>query len=147
MKARDIAGIVIGVPVFLLGLYVGLGALHLGLYFGLVSATLLFVSVGLFIPSRRYEHGIARAIGFVALSLATALTVGCVAGFGLNLHDSFHEVAGDDATALLAIAVGCLMAFVFSCLGTWVLQMKLNPRPAHSILAAVLGAVSFVVWR
>ena len=153
MKGRDIAGIVMGVPLLLLGLLVGLFALRHGLYSGLVSATLLFISVGLFIPSRLYERGTTRAIGFIALSLAIALAAGCVVAFGVHLNDSFHEYQGDDATALLFIAIGCLMASVFPLLGTWVLQTKLNPRKydlavaiAAGILALALGVVFFYAW-
>ena len=155
MKGRDIAGIVMGVPVLLLGLLVALGASEMGLYWGLVSAALLFVSVGLFVPSKSYEHGRLRAIGFVALSLSAALAAGCVVGFGINLYSFFSEwdTDLDDSLSALAVAVGCLVALAFAFLGTWVLRKKLSPSEDNLIAAIVagivaltLGVVLFYAW-
>jgi hypothetical protein len=138
LKARDIIGIVMGVPILLAGLWFAYSVLHGNLYQGLVGAILLFISTSLFIPSRLYElyeHERTRAIGLVALSLVIAVSVNCAFFVGFSL------LAGPNDGALLALVVAAtfLIAFVFVLLCTLVLLGKLRPKPAHKAIAITAG--------
>ncbi len=134
LTKRDIIGIVLGVPVSLLGLHLVTWPYHRLLYL-VVGLTLQFISVGLFIPTSHYERRITRAIGLVALSLVTAVSVNCAFFVGFSL------LAGPNDGSLLALVVAAtfLIAFVFVLLCTLVLLSKLRPKPAHAAFGTVIG--------
>ncbi len=131
---HDVIGIVMGVPVSLLGLHLVTWPYHRLLYL-VVGLTLQFISVGLFIPTSHCERRITRAIGFVALSLVIAVSVNCAFFVGLSL------LAGPNDGSLLALVVAAtfLIAFVFVLLCTLVLLGKLRPKPAHAAIGIAAG--------
>jgi len=156
MKARDIISIVMGAPIFLLGLSLALYGLHSLLSLG-AGVILLLISVGLIIPGKVYEHRAARAIGFVALSLATAASVTCVVIIGIGV--GIYYVSNSDPGAwwawgvLVLIGGGGLLALILALLCTWVLLRKLRPKPAHAavgiaagIAVGALNAVYSLCW-
>jgi hypothetical protein len=144
MKAWEITGniigIMVGVPVFLLGICALAGSLNSVLNV-LVGAILLLVSVGLFIPSGLYDRGRTRAIGFVALSLATAVTVTCAAFFGWGVCEILSDPPDEFGLWVLGamIWVGSLIASIFALSCTCVLVFKLRPRPAHAAIGIAAG--------
>ena len=135
LRGWDIAGIVIGVPVFLLGLCA------LGVWWA--GAILLLISVGLFIPSKVYEHRVARAIGFVALTLATAVTSFCAVILGWGAYGLLSGSTQDSEWMWWGMAViGTflyLIAFVVAVSGIGVLLKKIKPRPAHTVIVIAAG--------
>ena len=141
----NVIGIVLGVPVFVAGLWLSTGALHGDYHFGLAGFILLLISIGLFIPSRLYDHGRTRAIGFVALSLATAVTVYCAAFLGWLAYNSLSDPPTPDEfgwwVLVVMIGVGYAIAFLYAISCTCVLLFKIKPRPAHAVVGIAAGIV------
>ncbi len=141
MRARDIIGILLGIPALLLGLYVWLTAIADGsIYWGTTSAALLFLSTSLFIPGRLYEQGPVRIVGFIALSVMAASVAAHVAGFGVLLRNSWQKPPGGDATWDFVLAIICGLASAFPFSGTWVLLFKLEPKPAYRGIWTAAGS-------
>ena len=138
-KAWEIFGNVIGIVMGVLVFLAGLGAL-IGLpgvwWVGVIA---LFVSVCLFVPSKVYEHRIARAVGLLVVILATAVSVDfavfsgyCASGFLSDPLDEFALLVG-------MIGVGSLIASVFAVSCTCVLVFKVKPRPAPAAVGITAG--------
>jgi hypothetical protein len=134
LTKRDIIGIVLGVPVSLLGLHLVTWPYHKLLYL-VVGLTLQFISVGLFIPTSHYERKITRAIGLVALSLVIAGSVNCAFFVGFSL------LAGPNDGSVLGLVVAAtfLIASIFALSCTCVLVLKLKPKPAHAAVGITGG--------
>jgi hypothetical protein len=134
----DIIGMVIGLPVFLLAICALTGLQ--GIWW--VGATVLFVSVSLFIPSRLYDHGRVRTIGSAAVSLAIAVSVNCAFVFGFGVC-SFCSDPGDEYALgfLVMIGGGGLIAFAVALLCACVLLKKLRPSPIRAGITATAGIV------
>jgi len=135
LTKRDIIGIVMGVPVFLLGF----GALNGFPGAWWVGVIAMLISVGLFIPSRLYERGKPRAIGFVALGSAVAVSTNCVVlsalvVWGLMSHPDFEF-----AMFLIVIGVGSLLSLVCAILSIVVLMFKLRPGRTHGRIGVSAG--------
>jgi dipeptide/tripeptide permease len=136
----NIIGIVMGVPVFVLGICALAGSLNSVLNL-LVGAILLIISVGLLLPSRFYDHGKTRAIGFAALSLATVVTVSCAAVLGWFAYNLLSDPPDEYGWWVLVamIGVGVLIASLFAISCTCVLVFKAKPKPAHAAIAIAAG--------
>jgi len=138
LTRRDIIGLVLGIPVFVAGFGFAYGVLHGNLYQWFVGAILLFISIGLFIPGRLYEHEKSRAIGFVALCLAIAVSVNFAFLAGFALLAGPH----DGSLLTLVAAAICLIASVYVLLCALVLLRRLRPMRNHLVIGAAAGAAA-----
>jgi divalent metal cation (Fe/Co/Zn/Cd) transporter len=138
----NIIGVVTGVPAFVLGICALAGSLN-DVLNALVGAILLLISVGLLLPSRSYDHGKTRAIGFAALSLATAVTISCAAVLGWFAYNLLSDPPDEYGWWVLVamIGVGCLIAFVYAISCTCVLVFKVKPKAAHAAIGIAAGIV------
>jgi len=135
LTKRDIIGIVLGVPVFLLGF----GALNGFPGAWWVGVIVLFVSFSLFTPGRVYEHRRVRAFGFVALGSAVAVSANCVAlcalvVWGLMSHPDFEF-----AMFLAIIGIGGLLSLILALSCICVLMFKLRPKQTHAAMGIAPG--------
>jgi len=131
---HDVIGIVMGIPLFLLGLC-ALGVWWIGLI-------LLLISVGLLVPSSLYDHGKVRIIGFTALILAATVTAYCAVFLSLGAYAFLSDPPEDGEMRWIMAAVAmfwCLITFVPALPGICVLLKKLGPRPVHTTIAMVVG--------
>lgn len=135
LAGHDIAGIVMGVPVFLLGLLALPGIWWVG-------ASAVLVSLCLFIPGRVYEHRTARVIGFLALALTIAISMDCTVVLGLGAYSFLSDPPEDGEMRWIMAAVTmfwCLIALVFTLGCMSALLKKLEPKPACKTTAIAVG--------
>ena len=141
LKARDIVGIVMGALLLLFGVPSLAYNRHLLMEepeFLSVAGVLLAVPFSLMIPSAQYENRTIRAIGFIALSLTSALSIVGALSFVAFLIIT-TQTEGEWALLPAAIAAAGLLLFVLFGSSTWVLLKKVRPRLAHLALG-ILGA-------
>lgn len=142
----DIAGSVLGVPIFSIGLCLALYAIPGNNYFGLVGAVLLLISVGLFIPSTAYEQGDIPIANFLAMISATAVSVNCGFFFGWMAYYAFYQE--EDPTFALGgvlFAAYGLAAFAYALGCTFVLLKKVTPRRILTAIAIAVGIAAGVL--
>ena len=114
LEGCDVAGILMAMPILLVGLGLAIYGLRSPLSLG-AGVTLLLISIGLFIPSMYYGWGPARVIGFAAavmaigMSVAFAAWVGFCASVFLSGDDFalFGLILGAPGLAAFAFAIGC----------------------------------------
>jgi hypothetical protein len=140
LEGRDVVGIVMAVPIFLVGLGLALYGLHGLLYLG-AGVILLLISVGLIIPSRHYEWGVTRVIGFATAVLATGVSVALAAWAGFCAYWLYSNP--DDEFGLLAVFFGGagLAGFGYAVGCTVVLLKKLEPETKQTVTAIAVGVV------
>jgi hypothetical protein len=139
LTKRDIIGIVLGVPVSLIGFHLVTWPYHRFLY-PVVGLILVLISVGLFIPSRHYERGNARAFGFMAVMLVTG-----VAAFLAGLAGACWLLSSpDDEFGILAAILGAvaLAGFAYALACTIVLLKKFRPGTAQALAATAAGVAA-----
>jgi hypothetical protein len=138
LEGRDVVGIVMAVPIFLVGLGLALYGLHGLLYLG-AGVILLLIFVGLIIPGKHYEWGITRVIGFAISALTTGVSVAFAVFAGWNLHYASQEQ--DNSFALFAFAAAILVlagfGYAFGC--TVVLFKKLEAETKQTVVTIVIG--------
>jgi hypothetical protein len=142
--AGNVIGIVMGLPIFLAGTWSAHDALRGDSQMGLLAVILLPISISLLIPTRLYERGTARAFGFVALSLAAAVTVSLAFFLGwwtyelLSNPPNEYNMFGLYLLAALMM-VGILISSVFALSCTCVLVFKVKPNAAHAAVGITAG--------
>ncbi len=141
----DIAGILMGLPLFSIGLFLALYAIPGNNYFGLVGAVLLLISVGLFIPSTAYEQGDIPIANFLAMISATAVSVNCGFFFGWMAYYVCREEDPTFALGGVLFAAFGLAAFAYALGCTFVLLHKVRSREILTIVAVAVGVVAGVL--
>ncbi|MBN2098003.1 MAG: hypothetical protein JW753_00245 [Dehalococcoidia bacterium] len=134
MTKHDVIGILLGVPVFLLGL-AALGAWWAG-------TILLLVAIGLLIPSRLYDRRHVRAFGLLALGLTVTVLVYCAVILGWGTFQFISDPPRDGEMRWIMAAVAmfwCLIAFVLAASSIWVLFKKLKPKQVYTAVAIAVG--------
>jgi hypothetical protein len=143
LEGCDTAGIVMGLPIFFLGLC---ALCSKELWW--VGTTLLIISVGLFIPSRHYEWGVTRVIGFTTAVLVTGVSVALAALAGFFTYWLYSNP--DDEFGLLGVFAGgtALAGFGYALGCTVVLLKKLEPETKQTVAAIIAGVVVglLLVW-
>lgn len=134
LSKRDIVGIAMGIPLFLLSLCT-LAVNPVG------GGIVLFVSVSLLAPSRLYDHRKIRTMGFVALSLATAVAFCFGALSVIGSIELLSDPADEWEYMMLAVvyAVGGLIGFVLALSCTSILVFKVKPSLAQAAIAIAVG--------
>ena len=140
LEGRDVVGIVMGVPIFLLGLGLALYGLHGLLYLG-AGVILLLISVGLIIPGKHYEWGITRVIGFTISALTTGVSVALGAFAGFLAHWTSQEEDNSFALGESIFALFFVAAFGYALGCTAVLLKKLEPEKEQTVAAIIAGIV------
>jgi hypothetical protein len=140
LEGRDVVGIVMGVPIFLLGLGLALYGLHGLLYLG-AGVILLLISVGLIIPGKHYEWGITRSIGFAIAVLVTGVSVALAVFAGWNFHYASQEEDPSFALGEFVFALFFLAVFGYALWWTVVLLRKLEPETEQTATAIAVGVV------
>jgi hypothetical protein len=138
LRACDIIGIVMGVLILCPGLGLAVYGFHGPLYL-LAGVGLLVISVGLFIPSRHYERGITRAVGFAISALTTGVSVAIAvfAGWIAQLASQQTDPSFQLFEGMVTLFLTAVAGFSIGC--TVVLLLKLRPRLAHAAIAIAAG--------
>ena len=134
LSKRDIIGIAMGIPLFLLSLCT-LAVNPVG------GVIVLFVSVSLLAPSRLYDRRNIRTMDFVAFRLATAVAFCFGALSVIGSIGLLSDPADEWEYMMLAVvyAVGGLIGFVLALSCTSVLVFKVKPSLAQAAIATAVG--------
>ena len=140
LEGRDVVGIVMAGPVFLIGL--GLAIYGLGSLLSLgVGVILLLFSVALIIPGKHYDRGITRAIGFAAAVLAIGVSVALAAWVGFFASYAF---SGDDF-ALLGVFFGAVglaaFAYAIGCADVLLKKLETEQKVAVVVVGIAVGSL------
>jgi hypothetical protein len=138
LRACDIIGIVMGVLILCHALGLAAYGFHGPLYL-LAGVGLLVISVGLFIPSRHYERGITRAVGFAISALTTGVSVALAVFARWNFNWASQEEDPSFAQFEYAVVLVLVAAFAYAIGCAAVLLLKLRPRLAHAAIAIAAG--------